>query len=116
MNGRDRIILRKIVQYVDEITFTLRRFELDYDKFGVDFVAKNAIAMCVLQIGELVGKLSEDLKGKYHAMPWAAIKAMRNVAAHNYGAMDIELLWETATGDVLVLKDYCEEILEHLDE
>jgi len=111
MNNRDEILLSKIIQYVDEITITVERYQLDYDKFVADFVVKNAIAMCILQIGELVGKLSDDLKLKYNAMPWNSIKALRNIAAHNYGEIDLEILWETATSDVFVLKDYCQKII-----
>jgi uncharacterized protein with HEPN domain len=67
--------------------------------------------MCILQIGELVGKLSDEFKAKYNAVPWKDIKAMRNIAAHNYGEMDLEILWETATIDVPKLKEYCAGVI-----
>jgi len=72
---------------------------------------KNAISMCILQIGELVGKLSNEFKNTYNAMPWKDIKAMRNIAAHNYGEIDLEVLWETVSTDVPILREYCEKIL-----
>ena len=40
-------------------------------------------------------------------MSWRDIKAMRNIAAHNYGEIDTEILWETITGDIQELKSYC---------
>jgi uncharacterized protein with HEPN domain len=43
-------------------------------------------------------------------MPWKDIKAMRNIAAHNYGEIDLEVLWETVSTDVPILKEYCEKI------
>ena len=64
MSSRDEIILKKIIQYSDEIQATINRFELTKESFEADFVAKNAISMCILQIGELVGKLSDDFKEK----------------------------------------------------
>lgn len=67
--------------------------------------------MCILQIGELVGKLSNEFKNTYNAMPWKDIKAMRNIATHNYGEIDLEVLWETVSTDVPILKEYCEKIL-----
>lgn len=111
MRNRDSVLLRKIIQYVDEITMTIQRYDLSYDRFIDDFVVKNAISMCILQIGELVGRLSDELKDKYNGMPWKDIKAMRNIAAHNYGEIDLEILWETATVDVLALKRYCRQII-----
>lgn len=107
MNTRDEIVLKKIIQYADEISETISRFNLTQDSFTEDSVARNAISMCILQIGELVGKLSEEFKAQNNAMPWREIKAMRNIAAHNYGEIDIDILWETATCDIPNLKEYC---------
>ena len=111
MNTRDEIVLKKIIQYADEISETISRFNLTQDSFTEDFVARNAISMCILQIGELVGKLSEDFKAQNNAMPWREIKAMRNIAAHNYGEIDIDILWETATCDIPDLKEYCQKFI-----
>ena len=59
MNIRDEIVIKKNIQYADEIDETISRFNLTNESFTEDFIARNAIAMCILQIGELVGKLSE---------------------------------------------------------
>lgn len=109
MNNRDEIILKKIVQYSNDIKATIDRFNLTYGLFVDDFVAKHAISMCILQIGELVGNLSDEFKTEHNAMPWREIKAMRNIAAHNYGEIDVEILWETAVEDIPELKKYCEK-------
>ena len=44
---------------------------------------------------------------------WPAIKGMRNLLAHNYGAVDIDRVWETAIVDVPILFSFCEEVLLH---
>lgn len=41
------------------------------------------------------------------------MKAMRNLVAHNYGKMDQQIIWETATVDVPALLRFCEEQLEN---
>jgi len=112
MKDRDIIILKKIIQYSNEIDLTVEMMQLDYDKFVDEFIARNAISMCILQIGELVGALSEEFKACYAAMPWRAIISMRNRAAHNYGEMDKEIIWQTAIEDIPELRLYCEEILK----
>ncbi|MGN1098582.1 MAG: DUF86 domain-containing protein [Clostridia bacterium] len=112
MNSRDEIILRKIIQYADEIQMTIDRFSLTRDKFATDFVVKNAVAMCILQIGELAGNLTEDFKRANDRVPWREIKAMRNIAAHNYGEIDDDILWETAIYDVPDLKTYCIGVID----
>ena len=111
MNTRDEIVIKKIIQYADEIDETISRFNLTHESFTEDFIARNAIAMSILQIGELVGKLSERFKAENSAMPWREIRTMRNIAAHNYGEIDIDILWETATGDIPDLKEYCKKFI-----
>ena len=39
-------------------------------------------------------------------MDWRAIKNMRNMFAHDYGSMDKDRIWQTATEDVPALKGY----------
>ena len=78
MKDRNIIVLKKIVKYSDEINETITRFDLDLDKFKKDNVVKNAIAMCLLQIGELVGRLTDEFKTEYNKMIWRNIIAIRN--------------------------------------
>lgn len=111
MRDKNTVILEKIIQYADEIALTVEKLNLNYEKLETDFIAKNAIAMCILQIGELVGKLTDEFKSTYSKMPWQNIKSMRNIAAHNYGEFDIEVLWETVTSDIPELKEYCKQII-----
>lgn len=57
---RNISILEHIVSYCDQIEETVKRFGNDYDLFANDAIYRNAAALCILQIGELVGKLSDD--------------------------------------------------------
>lgn len=111
MNSRDALILQKIIEYSNEIQATIDRFSLDHDKFAADFVVKNAVAMCILQIGELTANLTDEFKAANSEMPWREIKAMRNIAAHNYGEIDVDILWETAVHDIPELKEFCERLV-----
>ena len=70
--------------------------------------------MCVVQIGELVGQLSEETKGKNTAIPWRAIKDTRNFYVHAYGAIDIPSVWDTLNEDIPALKQACEALLSEL--
>ena len=116
MRDRDITILKRIVQYAEEINGTIVRFDLDLDKFRGDFIAKNAISMCILQIGELVGNLTDGFRSTYDKMPWRDIVGMRNRAAHAYSSMDMEMLWKTATDRIVELKTYCETIIKEKED
>ena len=58
--NRDIQILGKISRYCSDIQFTHAEYRHDYDTFCSNPTYRNAIALCLLQIGELVKKLSED--------------------------------------------------------
>ncbi|GHU68062.1 antitoxin [Clostridia bacterium] len=112
MRDRDVVILNKIIQYAKEIAFTIEKFAVTESGLESDFVSKNAISMCILQIGELVGHLSDEFKLENDAIPWQAIRGMRNIAAHNYGEFDIKTLWEMAASEVPALQEYCESAIK----
>lgn len=104
---RDFNILKHIVNYCEQIEMTIERFGNDYEIFSVDPIYRNAAALCILQIGELVGKLTDEFRAAHPTIPWRQIKAMRNIVAHSYGSVDSETTWEIISSDIPTLKSYC---------
>ncbi|MFA9466397.1 MAG: DUF86 domain-containing protein [Velocimicrobium sp.] len=113
--NRNADVLRHIVDYCNEINNTIERFGNNYETFSKDSVYQNAVALCVLQIGELTTHFTEDFKNTYNEMPWNQIKALRNVVAHNYGKIDKETLWETISNDIPQLQNYCSRIAKQFE-
>ncbi|MBQ8973088.1 MAG: DUF86 domain-containing protein [Clostridia bacterium] len=73
---------------------------------------QDACCMCVIQIGELVGELSDEAKALNPAIPWRIIKDTRNFYVHAYGAIDLSSVWETLINDIPPLKTVCESMLK----
>lgn len=116
MRDRNIVVLKKIIKYSEEIAETIRILDLDLVKFRENFIAKNAISMCVLQIGELAGKLSDEFRATYSETPWQYVVAVRNRAAHAYETINIDVLWDIASNDIPELKESCEKIILELDK
>ena len=55
MQGRDQSIIEHIYNYCKEISEELDQIGNDRTKFLESSVYKNSLALCVLQIGEIVG-------------------------------------------------------------
>ena len=108
---RDMTIIEKILEYCTQIAGTHKRFNDSYEQFEADFIYRNAICLCLLQIGELSGKLSNEFKEDNGEIPWRAIRGMRNMVAHEYGHIDIPTLWNTSHKYILELKSFCETVL-----
>ena len=109
---RNISILEHIVKYCDQIDETVQRFGDSYDCFSKDEIYRNAAAMCILQIGELAGKLTDTFRDEHSGAPWRQIKGMRNIIAHSSGTVDAETAWEILTDDIPALKAYCISILK----
>ena len=106
---RDKSILEHMLSYCVDIEETVRRFGDSYEAFASDKVYRNACAMCILQIGELAGHLSEGFRAAHSEMPWKAIRGMRNVVAHAYADMSFQTTWDTIRTDIPALKSFCNE-------
>ena len=112
MNPRDIIILEKIIVYCHRIHEYLEAHHLDRDVFMNTVILQDACAMCLVQIGELSGLLSEELKHNTAHVPWRIIKDTRNFYVHNYGAVDLDSFWVALIEDVPELLNQCERILQ----
>lgn len=111
-NERNMDILEHIIKYCDEIFETQAYFGNSFELFKANNIYRNAVALCILQIGELSGQLTDSLKEAYSDVPWRNIKGMRNIMAHKYGDISVTTVWEAITDDVSMLRDYCNSILE----
>ena len=105
--------LEHIRDYCVEIEKTIRRYGKSSAPLDSDPDYQRSVSFCILQLGELSGKLSDafraDTAGR---IQWGPIKGMRNLVAHSYGSMSRDIIWETATTDIPVLKAFCNEQLE----
>ena len=114
--NRDKSILLHIIQHCEKIQKALARFGDDFETFQNDDVLRDAVSMNLEQIGELAKRFSNEfLTAMRPEMNWRAISGMRNLFAHDYGAMDIKRIWETAVNDIPELSDYCKSKLESGD-
>ena len=109
-SSKDINIVEHIFNYCVQIEETVKRFGNSQEIFIEDGIYRNAAALCILQIGELVGKLSDEFRSEYKSIPWQQIKAMRNIVAHSYGTVDPYITWEIITEDIPRLKEFCSKI------
>lgn len=71
-----------------------------YEVFAADRMLQDAVHYNLLVIGEAAGKAPQDVQTRLFQVPWNRIKGMRNVLAHGYASIDVEVVWETAVAYV----------------
>lgn len=116
MKQTDIAVLKKMILYCDQIDEMTDRFGRTVDAFQSDFAYQYAVGMCILQIGELVNKLTPEALAETVQIPWRLIRAMRNVYAHNYERTRIDIVWNTVSEDIPVLRRQLAAILDALSQ
>ena len=111
VNSRDLSILSHIHAYCVQIEEAVSRFGKNEDLFLRDDVYHNAVALCILQIGELVGLMSDEFRSAHTQIPWREIKLMRNIVAHHYRAVDHSITWDVVVNDIPLLRKFCHGFL-----
>ena len=104
MLDKDKIIINKLIKYCNEINTILVSINNDKNTYLNNAIYQLSTDMCIFQIGELSIHMSDEFKLKHLNIPWAEMKGMRNIHAHEYDNVDREQMWITLTEDIPVLK------------
>ena len=80
--------------------------------FALDRMRYSAVIREFEIIGEAVGKLSVTLKDGYPEIPWQDIKDFRNLLAHEYFGVDLEIVWNTIRDYLPMLIDAVQRIVK----
>lgn len=83
---------------------------VDFATFKRERMRYSAVIREFEIIGEAVGKLSAELKQAYPDIPWQDIKDFRNLLAHEYFGVDLEIVWNTIQSDLPVVLEAVERI------
>jgi uncharacterized protein with HEPN domain len=108
---KDRSIIKKIIEYIENIQDAQKRFGNDYKVFISDKDYYQSVCMCLLQIGELSHHLTTEFTMLHGDIPWKSIVGLRNQVVHGYGNLDTETIWATLIDDLPGLLEKCRAIL-----
>ena len=93
--------LNQISKYTKDLTF---------DDFENSRMVTDATIRNLEILGEASKLLPEDLKNKYPDIPWRKIVAIRNKVIHEYGVVNLEIIWEIVRNELPTLKDKLQKI------
>jgi uncharacterized protein with HEPN domain len=106
--------LETIVRYCGDIKEAIRLFGKDVEDLCDNIHFQNDCAFILIQIGEIVKKLSPELTNRYPKTEWKNIAKLRGRITHRYESIELQILWEIITDDIPLLKIDCETILTDL--
>ena len=65
-------------------------------------------------IGEASRSLSPVIRDQYPIIPWTKMIGMRNILAHNYFEIDLDIVWAVVEQELPTLKQSIEAMLRSL--
>ena len=82
-NRIDRIIVQKVLDYCNKTKKFVDRFGNTFEDYCKDEAFQFSCSACIIQIGELTTRLSDDFKSQHSEIPWHKIKGLRNFTYTN---------------------------------
>jgi len=91
---------------IQEYTDGLSKSDVLDDKMRFD-----AVLMNLYVIGEAAKKLPQEAREGYRSVDWRRVAGMRDFIAHQYFALDLDIIWDAVENDVPALRDEVRSIL-----
>lgn len=102
MNKKESIIIQKVISEINIIELMIQGY--NGSRFLEDEKTQRAVAMTLINIGELVKMLPMELRTQFSEIPWRAIMGLRDIVAHKYQTLKMEDIWLTVNSDIPPLK------------
>ena len=108
------------------------RYYLDKMKENVDFILSHmdgvskqqleddpvlldSMMLRLVQISENAHNLTDEFHNKNQHIPWTDIYGLRNRIVHDYGHVDLGIVYDTLTQDVGEIKNFIEDTIYTAD-
>ena len=111
----------RIEDYLEHISGAIAR-AMEYLQDTADLTAfqqdqrdQDAVVRNIEIIGEAVAKIqksSPEFIAEHPGLPWAQMRAMRNLIIHEYFSLDLKIVWRTVKDDLPQLKQLIDDLLE----
>lgn len=103
----DNYYIQKIRKDLEFIVVHMQN--VDVEELSANEVLLDSMLFRMIQLSENAKKLSDECKQMHDDIPWNAMYGFRNRIVHDYGNVDLKVVYETLKNDI-------PELLELLSE
>jgi uncharacterized protein with HEPN domain len=107
MSRREELRLRDILEAIEVIHAHVGAG--DFDRKTSDAVLYNLVV-----IGEAANQIGEELRAKAPETPWAEIVGLRNLIAHEYFRIDLDVIQEIVAESLAPLDRTARRLLDEM--
>lgn len=108
--SRDRASLYDIVRAAEDIMNSMR--QVSFEELAVNREKQAAILYFFITIGEATKRLSDEFKASYPDIDRDGMARMRDILAHQYDRVNIQVVWDAVQTDVLTLLTQVKSLLQ----
>lgn len=94
----DNYYVQKILRDLNFIVTQMK--DVTIDKLNDNEVLLDSMLFRMIQISENSKKLSDGYKQKHASVPWNAVYGFRNRIVHDYGNVELDIVYETLKNDI----------------
>lgn len=103
----DSYYLEKLIK---DLSFVASKMQnVDIDELNANEILLDSMLFRMIQISENSKKLSDEYKEKHSDIPWTAVYGFRNRIVHDYGNVDLNVVYETLKNDIPELLEFLSE-------
>ena len=94
-----------------EINFLVEHTkDISRENFSSNELLIDSIMFRFIQISEHIKKLTKSFKDKHNEIPWRDIVGLRNRIVHEYGNVDLDIIYNAVKQDIFTIKKLFESI------
>ena len=94
-NAKPKYYLEKIIS---DLAFVIAQTKgKTKDEIKDNELLVDSVMFRIIQISENNSRLSPEFKERYPEIPWTAIKGMRNRIVHDYGQVNMTIVYDTVS-------------------
>ncbi|NLB50191.1 MAG: DUF86 domain-containing protein [Clostridiaceae bacterium] len=102
---------RKLASYyiskiLEDIDFIMAQMSLvEEQNFGENPLLLDSMMFRLIQISENAKNINNDFKSQHESIPWFEMYGLRNRIVHDYGNVDLSIIYDTLVKDIPELKE-----------
>jgi uncharacterized protein with HEPN domain len=108
---------REHVDFLEDIrdaAFKAQQFVagMAFDAFAADEKTAYAVVRALEIIGEAAKRIPQEVRDQAPNIPWRAMSGIRDKLIHDYTSVNLEVAWQTVTGDLPGLADAVDALIQ----
>ena len=109
MYKKNEHYLNKIEENVDFIIAHMKG--ISKEQLEENPVLLDSMMLRLVQISENAKNLTDEFREQNAHIPWTDIYGLRNRIVHDYGHVDLEIVYDTLTKDIAEIKSFIEKMI-----